>query len=460
MHRPPRIRNLAKIATFATAATALVVGIPSAAQIDAADGLGAGTLSQFVGFEEGDRFEDMEAALGRPLDRVVTMTANQTPRAMRSSVYGQFVKSSAYLPDLSDRLDVTVTIPLAFGEKAPYRTSGPAGVLKGLKKTSSGAYDADYRVVARNLIAAGYSDAVLRLGHEFDGTWVQWSARDNEQGYIEAFRHVRDVFARESSEFRFEWTGMRAPWRLHAKAAYPGDAYVDIIGLDIYYRSPGTISDRVWGQYTRTLTDHRDFAISRGKPVSYPEWGRAYGDTDRFVSLMYDWFADLPSSGPGSLEYQSFFNTPHNNGQYDLDKNPNVRRRYLQLFSSTATESSPKTPPRVTEPAPLDVPAPPPTTVAPPPTNAPSEQPPATSSGSLPGIALVSGNAAIEVEWSNPADGRRNLRYRAVGAKGWTWVRWKQPIEGLNTGTTYEVQGRLMVGGDWQPWMTASVTVD
>ncbi|MGK2955220.1 MAG: glycoside hydrolase family 26 protein, partial [Solirubrobacterales bacterium] len=308
--------------------------------VGAADGLPPGTLAHYVGFNERNRFDDMESALGRPLDRVVTMTGNSSPSEMRSSIYGQFGNSSAYLPDLSDRLDVTVTIPLAFGKKAIYQTSGPEAVLKGLKMTSSGAYDADYRIVARGLIAAGYSDAVLRLGHEFDGTWVQWSARDNEQAYIEAFRHVRNVFAKESSEFRYEWTGMRAPWIAHARKAYPGDAYVDIVGLDIYYRESGEITDTIWNQYKATLTAHRDFAISRGKPVSYPEWGRAFGDTDRFISLMHGWFADLPKSGPGRLEYQSYFNPPHQGGNYDLNNQPTVKRRYLELFRNTSSAAT------------------------------------------------------------------------------------------------------------------------
>jgi len=460
MHRRPLFRHVARTVACATALTAVLAGV-STSQPVAADGvMPADSLGAFVGFEEDSRFRQMESALGRPLDRVVTMTANNTPAGMRSSVWGQFASSSAYLPALSDRLDVTVTIPLAFGKKAPYQRGGPAEVLKGLRKTVSGAYDADFRTVARTIIAAGYPDAVLRLGHEFDGTWVQWSARDNEPAYIDAFRHVRNVFEQESKAFRYEWTGMRAPWRAHARGAYPGDAYVDIIGLDIYYRSQGQISDKVWNRYKATLEAHRDFAIARGKPVSYPEWGRAHYDTGRFIGLMHDWFTDLPASGPGSLEYQSYFNPPHQGGKYDLNLLPTVRREYLQQFRTTAAGPADSPAPR---PAPLEAPAPPSTTIAAPEpvTIVPAPTPPSatdTPSASGSGIALVATESSIEVDWLDADDGRRNLRYRAVAANRWKWVTWKAPITGLRSGTAYEVEGRVHSGEAWQPWMTATAT--
>jgi hypothetical protein len=285
-------------------------------------------------------------------------------------------------------------------------------VLKSLQQTVSGAYDADYRTVARNLIAAGYSDAVLRLGHEFDGTWYPWSARDNEQKYIEAFRHVRDVFKRESSAFRFEWTGMQATWTAHAPKAYPGDAYVDIIGLDIYYRSTAEISDTVWDrQYKATLIAHRDFAISRGKPVSYPEWGRAFGDTDRFISLMHGWFSGLPKSGPGRLAYQAYFNPPGQGGNYDLDNQPTVKRRYVELFRNTSIGTT-------VSPSPSPSPSPQPTTTSSPATTlepatrlsqssleAPTTQsltPTTAQPASAPSITVRPRAGALELSWFYP----------------------------------------------------------
>jgi hypothetical protein len=247
---------------------------------------------------------------------------------MRSSAWGQFVKDEAYLPELSDRVDVVVTVPLAFGRLG----QSEAEKRENLLETAGGRWDDDYRVIAQHLENAGYGDAVIRLGHEFDIRWPPWSARNNSAEYIAAFRHVHGVLSEESPGFRFDWTGTRAGFSNWGPPAYPGDAYVDVIGLDIYWREAAAISDQQWtNRYESVLREHLEFAQSRNKPVSYPEWGRANGDTGRYIELMHDWFVSLPDSGPGQLLYQAYFN-PVAQSEYDLDNLPAVKRAYVGTF--------------------------------------------------------------------------------------------------------------------------------
>ena len=470
------IRKIARTIAAGAVGVALVAGVTVADHpTQAAGGLPAGKLGQYVGFDEGGRFAAAESALGRPLEWVVTMADAASPSKMRASVWGQFAKSSAHLPKLSNRLDVTVTIPLAFGKGGLYRSEGPAAVRQALSKTSSGAYDADFRVVARHLIAAGYGDAVLRLGHEFDGTWQPWSARDNEQAYIAAFRHVRNVFEKESRAFRYEWTGMHGPWRWHAPSAYPGDAYVDIIGLDIYYRRAEAIGDRQWDrEYEAALVAHRDFAISKGKAVSYPEWGRARGDTSRFIDLMYGWFDSLPKSGPGSLAYQAYFNPPGQGGEYDLNNYPTVKKRYLQLFS--ATSSTPLRAPSTTatttttttglEPAVrLALSEPVTESQAPPASPAPPAPPKATTAANedsaiwgqnLPTIESTLIDGQLSLSWYHPDAERYQVKYRPVGTRWWKWTKQgpstSLTVSGLKPGTSYEVEVKMHNIPRWYPW--------
>jgi len=479
MQRIGRIRKLSRTVAFAAGGAALLASATMVSNpTEAADGLPAGTLGQYVGFNQRGRLADAESSLGRQLDWVVTMADAGSPSAMRSSVWGQFAGPSGYLRGMSNRLDVTVTIPLAFGKGGLYRSSGPGAVRQALAKTTSGAYDADYRVVAKRLIEAGYGDAVLRLGHEFDGTWQPWSARDNESAYIAAFRHVRNVFEKESRAFRYEWTGMHGPWRWHAPGAYPGDAFVDIIGLDIYYRAGGTIGDRQWDrEYEAALIAHRDFAIARGKPVSYPEWGRARDDTNRFIGLMYDWFDSLPKSGAGSLEYQAYFNPPGQRGEYDINNYPAVKKRYLQLFSTTAGA-----PPAAPTPKP-----PPPTTTTPPPTTTVPEPavrlslgdtaeslpaspvpptPTPTSPGAgddeaiwsqkLPTIQSTLVDGSLSLSWYHPDAERYQVKYRPVGTRWWKWTKQgpstSLTVSGLRPNTSYEVEVKMHDIPNWYPW--------
>ena len=222
------------------AATLCVTGLAvSTPETEARGGVSPSKLGMYVGFDRGDRFSDMEQRLDLPIKWVLTMADKRSPSQMMSSVWGQLVKPDAYLPGVSDRVNLVMSVPVGFGSGGLYnRSGGRETVRRNLLDVASGKHDSSYQRVARYLIDAGYGDAVLRLGHEFDGTYEPYSARDNNDAYIAAYRHVHDLFARESSRFQFEWTSMRAYFRQHGPPAYPGDRYVDIVGLDIYYREP------------------------------------------------------------------------------------------------------------------------------------------------------------------------------------------------------------------------------
>ncbi len=458
MYSPPTIRQVKRAVASATAAAAVIAGLAFAQPTEAAEGLAVGTLGQFLGFDRRERFDEAEASLGTQLDHIVTMADSRSPYEMKNSVWGQFASSTAYLPGVSHRVNATVSIPLAFGPGGVYEREGPEAVRQNLAKTTSGAYDADFRVVARYLIAAGYGDAVLRLGHEFDGTWEPWSARKNNQAYIDAFRHVHNVFEQESAAFRFEWTGMHGPWRWHAPGAYPGNAYVDIIGLDIYYREQVEIPDRQWNEeYLAALVAHRDFAIANGKPVSYPEWGRAFADTPRFIDLMHNWFTSLPKTGPGRLVYQAYFNEPGQNGRYDLNNHPKVKQRYIELFRTKSGVAP--APPTTTSPPTTTTPLEPATRLS----QVVASNPPTggwTATEAAIEATLV--NGSLSASWYHPEAARYEVRYRAVGSTRWAgWFeqssRTSFTASGLPANTSYVIEVKMHKTPLWYPWRQITV---
>ena len=332
-------RTAAAPRSFASFAAALLTVVAAACATDEA-AAPEGLLGVYVGFNEEQRLLEFEEELGAPADLVVTMADSRAADAMVSSVWGQFVGPDAYLPSLSDRLDVVVSVPIAFGPGGMARTAeGRADIGSNLRDVAAGQHDDDFRLVARYLVDAGYGDAVIRLGHEFDGDWAPYSARDNADAYVAAFRHVHGVLSDESPAFRFDWTSMVAHFVEYGPAAYPGDDVVDVIGLDLYWRDPEPMSDRVWDRrFEPVLQAHLEFAQQRGKPVSYPEWGRSLVDEPSFVVRMNEWFAQLPRTGPGRLEYQAYFNEvgllDDEFYPYDLDQQPNVKRRYIELFGA------------------------------------------------------------------------------------------------------------------------------
>jgi hypothetical protein len=500
-------RKISGIAALVAILTTSLVAQPAA---EADTRVPSEALGMYVGFNEAGRFAAYEKALGGPFRWSVIMAVGKSPSDMKNASWGQLVSDQAYLPDVSDRVNLVITVPLAFGPGGLARTeSGQLVVGEKLRETAAGKWDNDYRVIAKHLKDAGYGDAVIRLGHEFDTDWPSYSARNNNDAYIAAFRHVHDVFERESSGFTFDWTSTRAHFRKYGPPAYPGDSYVDIVGLDIYYRTD-VFEDRIWdNQYLPVLQAHRDFAKAHGKPVSYPEWGRAMGADSVFIDRMHGWFSDLPATGPGRLLYQAYFN--EHDKTYDLDRLPIVKQRYLELFKSsgsapapspavltpTSPSASPTTQPVTSGGLVVELPAPPETVTpsrgtaaqvtdtlpppveqqAPTPTSPPIVTTPPNpgitipvgavtasvkGTATLPSISVVRDATSLAITYRLDDAKLFNIRHRPAGSKWWKWeVQTKATsfsVARTAADTAHVVQVSAYVNGKWRDWNT--VTVD
>jgi beta-mannanase len=83
---------------------------------------------------------------------------------------------------------------------------------------------------------------LLRILHEFNGDWYPWCIANNDKNsqlLIKAYRHIHDIFnSQQVSNVKFIWcpNSMSFPqekWNF-IMDAYPGNEYVDFVGLDIY----------------------------------------------------------------------------------------------------------------------------------------------------------------------------------------------------------------------------------
>jgi hypothetical protein len=189
--------------------------------------------------------------------------------------------------------------------------------LGSLASGAAGAHDAQWRQLASTLVANGQPNAILRLGWEFNGDWFAWSARSNPGTFASYFRRIVTTMRSVpgAGGLRFDWNPGIGP-AFVPEAAYPGDAYVDVIGLDIYDRSYSARvanSEARWADFMDRpygLRWHRDFARAHGKPMSFPEWGvtsadkhvaGATADNASFVNHLADWMA------VNDVAYQSYF---------------------------------------------------------------------------------------------------------------------------------------------------------
>lgn len=160
-----------------------------------------------------------------------------------------------------------------------------------LHEGASGRHDAHFRILAQRLVRLRLDDTVLVLGWEMNGvtyTHRCHPAPDEWQAYWR--RIVTTMRAVPGQRFRFDFAPNRGPDAVAWTRCYPGDSYVDVIGMDAYDQPYGaSFRDQVDEPYG--LRDHVAFAERHRKPVSYPEWGLfRNGDDPAYVKGMLDWF--------------------------------------------------------------------------------------------------------------------------------------------------------------------------
>ncbi|WP_335979480.1 glycoside hydrolase family 26 protein [Streptomyces sp. CA2R106] len=210
-----------------------------------------------------------------------------------------------------------------------------------LAQAAAGAYDGHYADLARNLRDAGMGNAVLRFGHEFNGNWYPWSPLHDPNGtaagetdFAAAFRHfataVRSV---PGGHFTLVWNPVPGQDGVDLARCYPGDAYVDHVGVDLYDQDwnaytpgvPPTDAQRAqaWQDLrtagTWSLDAITGLAAAHGKPLAVPEWGvwqdkAGHGGVDNpyFVQRMYDWM------NAHDVAWNVYFNVYASDGNHDL----------------------------------------------------------------------------------------------------------------------------------------------
>jgi len=190
-----------------------------------------------------------------------------------------------------------------------------------LRNITAGRFDSDIRRWARELRDFGYP-IYFRPMCEMNGDWVSWGGTVNgnsPQDYIPAWRHVHDIFVQEgASNVKWVWSPNRDGSTHDAQVTfntyYPGDNYVDFIGMDGYnwgtlYNTPDWTS--FWQSFEEIFRYSYDVAVANtSKPIVVSETattevggnaqngGKAQWITDAFNTLptrfpriaMLTWF--------------------------------------------------------------------------------------------------------------------------------------------------------------------------
>lgn len=222
-----------------------------------------------------------------------------------------------------------------------------------LKRGAAGKYNRHFRLLARRLVAGGQGASILRVGPEFNGKWFKWTTNVPRGGklYAAFWREIVETMrAVPGTSFKFDWAvNAGSAWidngkkQLRAAGAYPGDAYVDYIGMDVYDQSwaPHRRSARKrWNEFVNQrdgLNWHVRFAAAHGKPMSIPEWGlvkrrdgRGGGDNPYFISQMHKWIQ------AHQIAYHVYFESTDPNAVYGVFSGgfPRSAKSFVRFFGA------------------------------------------------------------------------------------------------------------------------------
>ena len=184
---------------------------------------------------------------------------------------------------------------------------------------------------------------MVRLGWEFNGGWYAWRAGGDPAAFAAYWREVVKTMRAVpgSKGLRFCWNPALGWQQFPAEKAWPGDDWVDVVGVDAYddswlkdtYPFPegagrAEVEARRRAVWNKVLLngDHglkfwRDFAVVHKRPFAVPEWGvdrRSGGhgglDNPYFIEQMHAFFT-APANG---VYFHCYFDVQAPDGGHQL----------------------------------------------------------------------------------------------------------------------------------------------
>ena len=195
---------------------------------------------------------------------------------------------------------------------------------------AGGAFNSYATTLATSLVAAGFGSSVIRLGLEMNGNWNIDSVGGSTPGSTTAEgtawaqtwqQEVTAMRAVSGANFLFCWCPNAVVAGTPFAQYYPGNAYVDIIGIDTYdafangsQPAPSTSTTAALFAQAYGLNDITAFAVAQGKPLALGEWGcvtggsgGGLGDDPYYIEGIANWVAS------NTVAFHSYFDSNTDN---------------------------------------------------------------------------------------------------------------------------------------------------
>jgi hypothetical protein len=191
----------------------------------------------------------------------------------------------------------------------------------GLSQCAAGQYNSEWSTFGSSLVSRGRANSIVQLGWEFNGTYMYWWA-SNTQQWIQCFRNAATAIRSTDPSVLIDWTqnGHGTPAAAcggNPYNCYPGDAYVDIVGVHDYDEYPPAPTAAAFNSRANAvggLNNVYSFAVAHNKWMSVLEWGvnnkdsvNGGGDNPLYIQMEHDWFAAHAAGNGGKFIADAYF---------------------------------------------------------------------------------------------------------------------------------------------------------
>jgi hypothetical protein len=216
-----------------------------------------------------------------------------------------------------------------------------------INSCDNGDYNQYWATFAQTMNSTGLAaqGTIIRLGWEFNES-TDWGTPTQ---FATCWQQIVSTVQAIAPGLQWDWNVNRGSSGDmpddSVLSAYPGDAYVNIIGIDSYddYTpvNAGGWQQQLNGPYG--LNYWLNFAKEHGKKLSVPEWGlvstnqygsEAGGDDPTYIQDMYNFFV----ANRAYIAFESYYDSGNaDNSIYYPSQFPNGAAEYAQLWSSAPT---------------------------------------------------------------------------------------------------------------------------
>ncbi len=203
--------------------------------------------------------------------------------------------------------------------------------------------DSRYVSLAKN-IAKTKASTLVRFACEMNDETNKWYTKDYN-AYIEKYRIVADIFHKYAPNCQMVWSPNFYP-PATMSLYYPGDNYVDMVGVSIYAEYQPDTDPLKQGVDRNRFSNLLDTLVSlygHKKPIMISECGASYKDArtganvTEFASIQIkDFFTYLPIKYPQVVAAYLFETIDYGGREFELLKNPTYHQAVKEGIASNA----------------------------------------------------------------------------------------------------------------------------